>query len=287
MIILNKIDQIQQESDKEKIINYVLNNARQVLDDPTVPIFPISALKSIGINQLETYLRTELNDQTKLKLKLENPLGIAERIFEKYSEIVQQRKRILLGDEQVRRIAMASASVFHDFLLQALSVLNHDIDEYRRQMLDDFKFQLNKIDNIFFRMIDNMEEFLLEYIQLSRLIPTLFSTSSSSELKVQFNNRVNKNIEEDINQCISHLCDWLLERSNRTVQQLNKHLHSSLTDVRKQENPSKNVTDGISTKVDVDFSISRQQILNQLQSQCQNVRERELGLRWISCKYLF
>ena len=154
-------------------------------------------------------------------------------------------------------------------------------------MLDDFKFQLNKIDNIFFRMIDNMEEFLLEYIQLSRLIPTLFSTSSSSELKVQFNNRVNKNIEEDINQCISHLCDWLLERSNRTVQQLNKHLHSSLTDVRKQENPSRNVTDGISTKVDVDFSISRQQILNQLQSQCQNVRERELGLRWISCKYLF
>lgn len=65
-----------------------------------------------------------------------------------------------------------------------LLVLNNDIDEYRRQMFDDFKFQLNKIDNIFFRMIDNMEEFLLEYIQLSRLIPTIFSTSSSAELKV-------------------------------------------------------------------------------------------------------
>lgn len=146
-------------------------------------------------------------------------------------------------------------------------MLNNDIDEYRRQMFDDFKFQLNKIDNIFFRMIDNMEEFLLEYIQLSRLLPTLFSTSSSSELKVQFNNRVNKNIEEDINQCISHLCDWLLERSNRTVHQLNKHLHSSLTNTRRQEQTS----DGMTTKADVDFSISRQQILNQLQSQCQNV----------------
>ena len=140
-------------------------------------------------------------------------------------------------------------------------ILHNDIDEYRRQMLDDFKFQLNKIDNIFFRMIDNMEEFLLEYIQLSRLIPTLFSSSSSSELKVQFNNRVNKNIEQDINQCISHLCDWLLERSNRTVYQLNKHLNSN----------SRQLTSG--SGGDQDFSISRQQILNQLQTQCQNVNQ--------------
>jgi hypothetical protein len=151
---------------------------------------------------------------------------------------------------------------------QVIFILNNDIDEYRRQMFDDFKFQLNKIDNIFFHMIDNMEEFLLEYIQISRLIPTLFSSSSSSELKVQFNNRVNKNIEQDINQCISHLCDWLLERSNRTVHQLNKHLHSSSMDSKRQQSG-----DGIASKVDADFSISRQQILNQLQSQCQNVKK--------------
>lgn len=151
-----------------------------------------------------------------------------------------------------------------------LLVLNNDIDEYRRQMFDDFKFQLNKIDNIFFRMIDNMEEFLLEYIQLSRLIPTIFSTSSSAELKVQFNNRVNKNIEEDINQCISHLCDWLLERSNRTVHQLNKHLHSSSTNARRSEQ----LISSRAEKIDADFSISRQQILNQLQAQCQNVRDK-------------
>lgn len=156
-------------------------------------------------------------------------------------------------------------------LFKVLFVLYNDIDEYRRQMLDDFKFQLNKIDNIFFRMIDNMEEFLLEYIQISRLIPTLFSSSSSSELKVQFNNRVNKNIEQDINQCISHLCDWLLERSNRTIHQLNKHLNSSSINSRRQQKLMKNTGDNISLGVDTDFSISRQQILDQLQAQCQNV----------------
>lgn len=138
-------------------------------------------------------------------------------------------------------------------------------------MLDDFRFQLNKIDNIFFKMIDNMEEFLLEYIQLSRLLPTLFSTSSASELKVQFNNRVNKNIEEDINQCISHLCDWLLERSNRTVHQLNKHLNTSTIHSRKDNEKMKHY----SIEIDKDFSISRQQILNQLQTQCQNVQNKK------------
>lgn len=134
-------------------------------------------------------------------------------------------------------------------------------------MFDDFKFQLNKIDNIFFRMIDNMEEFLLEYIQISRLIPTLFSTSSSSDLKVLFNNRVNKNIEQDINECISHLCDWLLERSNRTIHQLNKHFNNSSINLNKIKNTQENISNGL----DTDFSISRQQILNQLQAQCQNV----------------
>lgn len=120
LIILNKIDQIHQETDKQKIISYVSNNARQVLDDPSVPIFPISALKSIGVDRLENYLRTELNDQTKLKLKLENPLGIAERMFEKYSEIVQQRKQILLDDEQVKTnenemFCIFSSSFFRSF----------------------------------------------------------------------------------------------------------------------------------------------------------------------------
>ncbi|CAM4785382.1 unnamed protein product [Rotaria magnacalcarata] len=209
LIILNKIDQIQKDTDKEKILNYVRSNAHQVLDDITVPIFQISSLKSIGINLLENYLRTELNDKTKLKLKLENPLGIAERIFDKYLAIVHERKQILVNDEQI------------------LFILHSDVDEYRRHMLDDFKLQLSKIDNIFFRMIDNMEEFLLEYIQISRLIPTLFSSSSSAELKAQFNNRVNKNIEQDITLCISHLCDWIVQRSNRTVHQLNKHLNAS------------------------------------------------------------
>ncbi|CAM4754287.1 unnamed protein product [Rotaria magnacalcarata] len=209
LIILNKIDQIQKDTDKEKILNYVRSNAHQVLDDITVPIFQISSLKSIGIDLLENYLRTELNDKTKLKLKLENPLGIAERIFDKYLAIVHEKKQILVNDEQI------------------LFILHSDVDEYRRHMLDDFKLQLSKIDNIFFRMIDNMEEFLLEYIQISRLIPTLFSSSSSAELKAQFNNRVNKNIEQDITLCISHLCDWIVQRSNRTVHQLNKHLNAS------------------------------------------------------------
>ncbi len=103
MIILNKIDQIERDIDKEKIVNYVSNNARQVLDDTSVPIFPISALKSIGIEQLKTYLRTELNDKVKLKLKLDNPLGIAERIFDKYSTIIHERKQILIDDEQVKK----------------------------------------------------------------------------------------------------------------------------------------------------------------------------------------
>lgn len=138
------------------------------------------------------------------------------------------------------------------------------IEEYRRQMSEDFKFQTNKIDNIFFRMTENLEEFLLENVQLSRFLQILFKPSSSAELKVQFNHRVNQNIEEDINQCIRHLCDWLFDRSNRTVHQLQKHLNSSSIHFR-QEHRKQN-------EIDLDFSRSREQILVQLQSQSENVK---------------
>ncbi len=56
----------------------------------------------IGIDELKTYLRIELNDKVKLKLKLENPLGIAERIFDKYLTIIHERKEILTDDEHVK-----------------------------------------------------------------------------------------------------------------------------------------------------------------------------------------
>ena len=102
LIILNKIDQIRQDIDKEKILNYVHENARQVLDDVSISIFPISSLHSTGIKQLKDYLRTELNDKVKLRLKLENPIGLMERIFDKYLTIVHERKRILQDDEQVK-----------------------------------------------------------------------------------------------------------------------------------------------------------------------------------------
>jgi len=130
LIILNKIDQIQQDIDKEKIINYVRNNARQVLDDISLPIFPISALKSIGINQLENYLRTELNDKIKLKLKLENPLGIAERIFDKYSIMIHERKQILIEDEKVKKTINANYFKYYfRFYLFYIMILMNIIDK--------------------------------------------------------------------------------------------------------------------------------------------------------------
>ena len=116
MIILNKIDQIRTETDKEKIIDYIRTNAGQVLGDVAVPIFPISALKSIGLDQLQAYLRTELNDKGKLKLKLENPLGIAERLFDKYSTIVRDRKGILLEDERVNQSDCRMESEWNSFV---------------------------------------------------------------------------------------------------------------------------------------------------------------------------
>ena len=99
---MNKIDQIRNETDRTKIVDFVEKNARQVLEEKSIRIFPISALNRAGFDDLETFLRLELNDKTKLKLKLENPLGIVERIFDENVVELKKREEILREDEKVK-----------------------------------------------------------------------------------------------------------------------------------------------------------------------------------------
>lgn len=108
LVILNKIDQLRNDRDKQKIIDYVRENAEQVLQEKSVPIFPVSALKAVGFEKFNEFLHTELNDETKLKLKLENPLGIVEHIFDDSLRLVEARKTNLNDDEQVERNELSS-----------------------------------------------------------------------------------------------------------------------------------------------------------------------------------
>lgn len=115
-------------------------------------------------------------------------------------------------------------------------------------------------------MTDDLEEFLAEFVEISRLIPTLFSSASAADLRIQFNQRVNKNIERDINRSISDLCDWIIDRSSRTIHQVQREIQTSSINTRRKQSNT------LSHQLDNDFQASRQRILSQLSDQCLMVR---------------
>jgi hypothetical protein len=193
IIILNKIDQARSEQDKIANINHVKEIAATVLKIRTndLKIFPISALDNIGIKELEQYIRSTLTSENKVTIKLQNPLGIqeekdkiyilfclgiCEKLLKDYSKTLVSRQKIL--DEN----------------LKLLNALEKDVNDFRKDMLTDFKFQLNKVDNIFLQMKDNNDKFFSKNMSYTKVIKMLYT--GTGDLDALYHAQVNKNTQQ-------------------------------------------------------------------------------------------
>lgn len=145
-------------------------------------------------------------------------------------------------------------------LLQMIEVLRGIIDDYRQQAATDFQFQTSKIEHVFSRMKENAESFVRENMTKRALLWNWLSSTRWNKFKSEFEQRVNESIDANVSQCITDLCGWLVNRWDRAIHQLNAMVAASSL-----RSPEKH------RHVDVDFSRSREQILQQLQSQSSNV----------------
>src|SRR5215216_2709495 len=103
---LNKADIIEDESALQEVRTFVLKHATKVLGD-TPEFFPVSARLApraladpdpekrqrlqvaSGLDALEQYITSTLDDTTRLQLKFNNPLGVAENILTQITKSTQ------------------------------------------------------------------------------------------------------------------------------------------------------------------------------------------------------
>jgi len=96
LIVINKIDLLENEPDVQQVIQFVAENARLSLGI-TPEIFPVSSRLALRAKQgepgvwnesrfepLETYIRQSLDEKSRLQLKLLNPLGVGQHLTERY-----------------------------------------------------------------------------------------------------------------------------------------------------------------------------------------------------------
>lgn len=214
VIVINKIDLLDNPADIQQVIQFVAEHARTSLGI-TPEIFPVSSRLALRAKEgdpsvwqesrfepLETYIRQSLDEKSRLRLKLMNPLGVGLRLSERYLDIIASRLDLLKQDTRM------------------LSDVETQLNQYKDDMHRDFSFRMSDIENILYEVENRGQEFFDQTFRLAR-IPDLLS---KDRIRAQFEQRVIAETPQQIEQKVNELIDWLVDSDLRQWQAVNEHL---------------------------------------------------------------
>ena len=184
VIILNKIDHLDESASPQKTVDFVREKCKELLGfEPR--IFPTSvriaqqmdAAKSIregvklwkksGFESVESYLLETLDDSERLRLKLLTPLNGMQRLLRQVIPIVDQ----------------------HAFLLddynQSVNNIAGRLNLYREDMERDLTYCLSEVENIILEMRARGDSFVDEKMRIGNLLQWFRSKSNKEEFEHQ------------------------------------------------------------------------------------------------------
>jgi small GTP-binding protein len=221
VLIVNKIDQVRTEDDRQKILAFVEENILRLLGFRP-EIFPVSALlaqqaKAIAernpqerdrlwrdsqFEPLERYVIETLDEEGRIRLKILNPLGIAERLSDKYLTDADERLLVLRDD------------------LTAIENIERQLQVYQDDMRQQFREYRTRAENIILKMIARGDAFFEETIRLGRV----FDLIKPEKVKAMFERDVVADTEARIDATIEELIDWMVERDLRVWQDVTEYI---------------------------------------------------------------
>ena len=161
VIVLNKIDLLQNEAEIDQVSAFIRDNTRALLDiEPE--IFPLSSREALmaksgnpglweksRFEALENHIQTTLDESGRLKLKLLNPLGVGLNLSKRYLEITQNRLELLNED------------------VGMIDNVDRQLKLHKEDMTRDFGFRIADIENILFAMEQRGQNFFEENMRLA------------------------------------------------------------------------------------------------------------------------
>ncbi|HSH05416.1 MAG TPA: dynamin family protein [Anaerolineae bacterium] len=215
VLVINKIDIVDTEEDKAKIVGFVRQSAATLLGDDDPTIFAVSARKAqmaksgepkywdgSGFEEVEMYVHQILDDDGRFRLKLLNPLGVGMKLTRQQLQTIEADLGGLSEDSQL------------------LEDIESQMKFYQDDMDRNFKARLGEIENLLYEMEKRGIDFLDETMRLAR-IPDLMR---SEQIKESFETKVVGTIGQDIESRVGELIDWMVEQDLRQWTAVAEHL---------------------------------------------------------------
>ncbi len=256
VFVVNKMDIIEDEENRRTVLDYVRENARQLLGvEPTV--FPVSAKlaqQAKGSNgaepagpaweasrfaALEEYLLHTLDTGERLRLKFENPLGVAARLVEQYSLQLGERQALLKGD------------------FETLDTVDEQMAAYEEDMRRDFQNHFSRVDNVLYAMAERGDLFFDETMRLGRILDLMNGPKISS----LFEKEVVADTSRELERQVSEMIDWMVDKDYRQWRAVTDYLNRRWTEH----------ADRIVGSVGTDFELTRRTLLASVGREAQKV----------------
>ena len=206
MLIVNKIDLLDQASEREEVMRFVTDNAERIVGGAPI-VFAVSAREAMraaeGEVQVETpglagwlrlmaWLKETLSATERFRLKLESPLGVAERVAR------------AAGDE----ISMRSAVLRED--LEVIEAMRDSLERYQVDVRSEFEMRLDSIDSRVMSLRERGEDFLDDRLRLGNIRALL----DGDRLREDFEAEVIGNAPNEINDEIGRSIDWIIDQES-------------------------------------------------------------------------
>lgn len=204
---LNKADIIEDEAALQEVRSFVLKHATKVLGDAP-EFFPVSARlaqralsdpevdqrqrlrAASGLEALEQYITSTLDDTTRLRLKFNNPLGVADNIITQVSKSTQTQTEDITED------------------LKTAASLEATITDYERELQNELQPRLAELENILNRLEQRGLDFFDTTIRLTRIQDLM----RGDKVRADFEQRVLADVPQQIEDQVQRLIDWLVQK---------------------------------------------------------------------------
>ena len=198
------MDIVESEEEREKIMDFVREHARKTLG--TSPqVFALGAkdaykakqekdkarLEKSGLPALENYIKAILAASERLKLKLSNPLGVAQHLTDNYQQVIKDRLELLKDDRKT------------------LEEVDRQLIQFEKDMKREFENYIARVKTVLLEVERRGDMYFDDTVRFRNVLGLM----NSEKIKQDFELRVIRNADQEIDTAVSELVDWFLQRN--------------------------------------------------------------------------
>jgi small GTP-binding protein len=214
VIVVNKVDILERPADLDEVIAFVRGAAQRLLG-VTPEIFPVSARLALRAKHgepaswtasrfepLERFVTDTLDEDSRFRLKLANPLGVGQSLAQRYAALAEERLSLLADD------------------LALLEDIERQLALYRADLASGFELRMAAVEKVLLEMEARGHQYFENVMRIGRVVDLL----NRARVQKEFEDTVVADAPREIERRVTEAIDWLIDQDFRQWQAVTSRL---------------------------------------------------------------